>query len=147
MMKIKRKIVARAVQRLIGLLTFDELTAIYKAEQNAKHACAHLGMSAQIATQDTVLTVAREIVEGLSDYQIDQMGHELNAYGEGRKSMLVDLDSAKLDLAQIMMSGSQTPIADKQAFAEFCSISAGFLEDLYSLSCDGDGCQCRQAAN
>ena len=79
-MKIKRKIVAAALQRLIGLLTFDELTAIYKAEQNAKHACAHLGMNAQIAAHDTVLTVAREIVEGLSDYQIDQMGRELNFY-------------------------------------------------------------------
>ena len=81
---------------------------------------------------------------GLSDVGVELIRY---AYGEGRKSMLVDLDSAKLDLAQIMMSGSQTPIADKQAFAEFCSISAGFLEDLYSLSCDDDGCQCRQAAN
>ena len=76
-MEIKRKIVARAAQRLIGLLSFDELTAIYKAEQNAEHASAQLGMSAQIATQDTARTVAREIMEGLSDYQIDQMGHEL----------------------------------------------------------------------
>lgn len=76
-MTIKRKIAARAAQRLIGLLSFDQLTAIYKAEQNAYHACAQLGMSAQIATQDTARTVAREIMEGLSDYQIDQIGGEL----------------------------------------------------------------------
>ena len=76
-MEIKRKIVARAVQRLIGLLSFDELTELYEAEQNAQHASMQLGMSAQIATQDTARTVAREIIEGLSDYKIDQMGHEL----------------------------------------------------------------------
>jgi len=76
-MKIKQKIVARAVQQLIGQLSFDELSKIYKAEQDANHACMQLGMSAQIATQDKAQTVAREIIEGLSDYQIDQMGHEL----------------------------------------------------------------------
>ena len=80
-MEIKRKIVARAAQRFIGLLTFDELTAIYKAEQKATYACAQLGMSAQIATQDSARTVARDIIEGLSDYQIDQMGHELRLSG------------------------------------------------------------------
>jgi hypothetical protein len=76
-MEIKRKIVARAVLRLIGQLTFDELTAIYKAEQNSRHASAQLGMNAQIAAQDTAQTVTREIVEGLSAYQIDEMGREL----------------------------------------------------------------------
>lgn len=76
-MEIKRKIVARAVLRLIGQLTFDELTAIYNAEKDAKHASMQLGMSAQIATQDKARTVAREITGGLSDYQIDQMAHEL----------------------------------------------------------------------
>ena len=76
-MEIKRKIVVRAVHRLIGLLSFDELTELYEAQQNAWQASHHLGMSAQIAAQDTAQTVAREIIEGASDYTIDQMGHEL----------------------------------------------------------------------
>tara|TARA_R110002020_G_scaffold31377_1_gene97880 strand:- start:2096 stop:2407 length:312 start_codon:yes stop_codon:yes gene_type:complete len=76
-MDIKRKIVARAAQRIIGLLSFDELTAIYKAEQNARHASFNLGISSQLAAQDISRTVARETIQGLSDYKIDQMAHEL----------------------------------------------------------------------
>ena len=76
-MQIKRKIVADAVWLLIRDLSLDELTAIYKAQQNVEHAINHLGMNTQIAATNTAQTVAREIIEGLYDYQIDQMGHQL----------------------------------------------------------------------
>ena len=76
-MKIKRKIVARAVNRLMGMLSFDELTELYEAQQNVWQASYHLGMSAQIAAHETAQTVAREIIEGASDSTINQMGYEL----------------------------------------------------------------------
>ena len=76
-MNIKRKIIAAATQRIIGQLALDELTAVYKAEQNAWHASQQLGISAQCAAQDVSRTVVREIVEGLSQYKIDQIGHNL----------------------------------------------------------------------
>jgi len=76
-MDIKRKIVAGAAQRIIGLLSLDELTAIYKAEQNARHASFNLGISSQLAAKNISRTVARETILGLSDYKIDQMSHQL----------------------------------------------------------------------
>jgi hypothetical protein len=72
-MEIKRKIISGAVQRLIGQFSLDDLTAIYKAEQNSHHASAQLGINAQIAAQDSAQTLIREIVAGLSDYKIDRM--------------------------------------------------------------------------
>ncbi len=88
----------------------------------------------------------REKLEGcgLSDVGVELVRY---AYRQGKKSMLDAADTNKLDLAEVMMSVTQTPAADDQAFAEFCSISEGFLEDLYSLSCDDDGCECRQSAD
>ena len=74
---LKRKIISEAVQRLISQLSLEELTAIQKAEQNAFHASAQLGMSSQIAAQDTARTVTREIVAGLTDYKIERMEQDL----------------------------------------------------------------------
>ncbi len=75
--ELKRKIISDTVQRLIGQLSLEDLAAIYKAEQNAWHASAQLGMSSQIAAQDTARTVTREIVAGLTDYKIERMEQNL----------------------------------------------------------------------
>ena len=75
--ELKRKIISDTVQRLIGQLSLEDLTEIYKAEQNAWHASAQLGMSSQIAAQDTARTVTREIVAGLTDYKIERMEQNL----------------------------------------------------------------------
>lgn len=74
---LKRRIISETVQRLIGQLSLEELTAIQKAEQNAWHASAQLGMSSQIAAQDTARTVTREIIAGLTDYNIERMEQDL----------------------------------------------------------------------
>ena len=74
---LKRKIISEAVQCLISQLSLEELTAIQKAEQNAFHASAQLGMSSQIAAQGTARTVTREIVAGLTDYKIERMEQDL----------------------------------------------------------------------
>ena len=75
--ELKRKIISETVQRLLGQLSLQELTAIQKAEQNAWHASAQLGISSQIAAQDTARTVTREIIAGLSDYKIEGMESDL----------------------------------------------------------------------
>ena len=75
--ELRRKIISEAVQRLIGQLDLEDLTAIYKAEQNAWLASAHLGISSQLAAQDTARTVTREIIAGLSDYKLNRMEQEL----------------------------------------------------------------------
>ena len=41
-----------------------------------------------------------------------------------------DIDSAKLDLAEILMDLTGTDPSDDQAFAEMCSSAEGFLEDF-----------------
>ena len=74
---LRIKIISRAFQRLIGQLDLEDLTALYKAKQNAWHASAHLGINSQIATQECSQTVMREIIAGLSDYKIDRMEQEL----------------------------------------------------------------------
>jgi hypothetical protein len=86
----------------------------------------------------------RESLEGvgLSDLGVELIRH---AYGEGRKSLLADMDSAKLALAEIMMSVSENPSTDHQGFAEFCAISEGYLEDL--LCVNDDNCERPQAAD
>ena len=75
--ELKRKIISDTVQRLIGQLSLEDLAAIHKAQQNAWHASAQLGMSSQIAAQDTARTVTREIVAGLTDYKIERMEQDL----------------------------------------------------------------------
>ncbi len=75
--EIKRSIISDAMQRIIGQLSLDQLKAIYEAEQNAWHASAHLGNSAQIAAQDVSRTVTREIFTGMSDYLIDRMEQDI----------------------------------------------------------------------
>jgi len=75
--ELKRKIISDTVQRLIGQLSLEDLTEIYKAEQNAWHASAQLGMSSQIAAQDTARKVTREIIADLADYKIDRMEQNL----------------------------------------------------------------------
>ena len=45
--ELKRKIISEAVQRLVGQLGLEDLTAIYEAEQDAWHASAQLGLSSQ----------------------------------------------------------------------------------------------------
>ena len=75
--ELKRKIISDTVQRLIGQLSLEDLTAIYEAEQNAWRASAQLGISSQIAAQDCARTVTREIIAGLSDYKINRMEQEL----------------------------------------------------------------------
>ena len=75
--ELKRKIISDTVQRLIGQLSLEDLAAIHKAQQNAWHASAQLGMSSQIAAQDTARTVTREIVAGLTDYKIERMEQNL----------------------------------------------------------------------
>ena len=74
---LKRKTISETVQRLISQLSLEELTAIHKAEQNAWRASAQLGMSSQIAAQDTARTVTREIIAGLADYKIERMEQDL----------------------------------------------------------------------
>ena len=75
--EFRRKIISEAVQRLIGQLDLEDLTAIYKAEQNAWHASFNLGISSQIAAQDCARTVTREIIAGLSDYKLNRMEQDL----------------------------------------------------------------------
>ena len=75
-MELRTKIIAAAVQRIIGQLSFDTLTAIHEAQAFEVHA-RDQSTSAQVRSRNAASTLTRELIEQLSEYQLDQIEAQL----------------------------------------------------------------------
>lgn len=87
-MKTKRERMAQSIARIIGQLSPADLLKIHDAEENARHASAQLGNSAQIQAQNISRQVMAEVVEALPDYAVDRLESEF-------KGTARDLEGAK----------------------------------------------------